>query len=708
VHVRRPARRTAARPALAALTAVLTAGAVVGTAVPAAAHDTGAHAPRQALAAVATTGKGVGVEHVANVPHQLFLPGEAQNGSDIEFMTVAGRDYALAGTLRNGLQITDITDPTQPVRAAVYDCSITQGDIQVFRQGSRVLATYTADAAIAPRAATGTRTEANEKRFNAACVREANALGAQIDGSELGTFLVDLTDPRNPKTAGFLEVPKGSHNQTVHPSGEYLYNSNSDLVVNSPLPQITIHDIRDPAKPRFVQNFSYPPGQPALGEESHDIFFNATGTRAYVASLGSTLILDTSKPESPRIVSQFIDPANSLVHQSDIVSLPRKDGTLRTLLITTDEQAGALEQSNCPGGGLHVYDITGDKERDPLRNKLGVWFIPVAEARPNETCTSHVLRMHPEQGLMTIAWYTAGVRVLDISGLAEVTGNAGTVARGNGVGMREVGSFEFPDSDVWSFKTNRIAADGSFFGYGNDLGRGLDVYRFTGGLPGGRTVPPLAPEDLAAQGCSGVPIARAYADRAAARDVHKRSIDCVIARAVARGSVADGQRVYRPGEDVTRGQMASFILGTLRAAGQDQELPAPKAGAFRDVAGNVHQGAIEVLAAAGIVQGTGDGTTYAPNAPVTREQMASFVVRAAQFAVEPDLGESGARRFTDVPDGSTHAAAIAIGDDNRLFTGTTATTFSPRVVVKRDQMATFLTNLLGVAGRGNTVPAGLG
>jgi hypothetical protein len=702
-----PLRRSAA---LATLTAALTAAGVVGTAVPSLAHDTGAHAPRTPLTgAVATTGRGVGVAHVANVPHQLFTPADAQSGSDIEFMTVGGRDYALAGTLRNGLQITDVSDPTRPVRAAVYDCSITQGDVQVFRQGDRVLATYTADSAIAPRAATGARTEANEKRFSAACVQEANALGAQLDGSELGTFLVDLTDPARPRTAGFLEVPKGSHNQTVHPSGEYLYNSNSDLIVNSPLPQITIHDIRDPAKPRLVQEFRYPPGQPTLGEESHDIFFNATGTRAYVASLGSTLILDTSRPENPVIVTQFIDSQNSLVHQSDIVTLPRKDGTLRTLLVTTDEQAGAATNPACPGGGLHVYDITGDKERSPLANKLGTWFIDTVEPRaPEQACTSHVLRMHPEQGLMTIAWYTAGVRVLDISGLAEVTGTPATVARGNGVGIREVGSFVFPDSDTWSFKTNRIAADGTFFGYGNDLARGLDVYRFTGALVGGRTVPPLAPEDLAEPGCTGVPVARAYADRAAARDVHKRGIDCVIARAVARGSVVEGQRAYRPTEDVTRGQMASFVLAALRAAGQDQELPSPKAGAFRDTAGSVHAGAIEVLAAAGVVQGTGDGTTYSPQAPVTRAQMASFVVRAAQFAVEPDLTETGGRRFTDVPDGSTHASAIAVGDDRGLFTGTTPTTFSPGVPVQRDQMASFLTNLLTVAGRGNTVPAGLG
>jgi hypothetical protein len=207
--------------------------------------------------------------------------------------------------------------------------------------------------------------------------------------------------------------------------------------------------------------------------------------------------------------------------------------------------------------------------------------------------------------------------------------------------------------------------------------------------------------------CSGVPVATAYVDRDQAREAHKRSIDCVIARDIARGSVDDnGQKVYRPTEDVTREQMARFIVNTLRASGT--RLPEPKANAFDDIADSFHREPIEILAAAGIVEGKSGGTSYGPKDTVTRQQMASFVVRAAQFAVEPDLVESGERRFTDVPDGGVHSEAIAIGDDNALFRGTTATTFSPTVVVKRDQMASFLTNLLGVTKDGNRGPAGNG
>ncbi len=670
---------------LVPLCTLTAAGMVVALAGPALAHESPAHFERTALAAgPAEGGEGKSMTHVANLQYAPLAEGRGQNGSDIEFLTVGEKDYALAGTLRNGLQIVDITAPASPSIAAVYECPINQGDVQVFRQGTRILATYTADSRI--------NTDAGFAESQ--CVREANALGSQIDGSEAGTFLVDLTDPTAPSTVSFIEIAKGSHNQTVHPSGDYLYNSNSDLIINSPLPQITIHDISDPSAPRFVQDFKYPPGEPNLGEESHDIFFNSTGTRAYVASLGSTLILDTTNPETPKIISQFIDSTNSLVHQSDLVSLPRADGTVRDLLITTDEQAGALPQSTCPGGGLHIYDVTGDKERNPLANKQGVWFIPSFAPAPGETCTSHVLRMYPDQQMLTIAWYSQGVRTLDISGLAEFKGNPSVVARGNGAGMREVGSFFFPeDSDTWSFKTNRIAADGSFFGYGNDIVRGLDVFRFDGELVDGRTVPPLEPTDLAAPGCDGAPTATAYVDRDDAREVHRRSIDCVISRSIALGAVEEGQRVYRPTEDVTRGQMATFILNTLRAGGIDAELPAaPKEDAFGDIAESAHRDSINVLAEAGIV--TGNAGSFAPDALVTRAQMATFMLKAADFAVEPDLASTGGPRFSDVPAGSTHADSIETGADNALFSGVTASAFAPEAMVQRDQMGSFLVNLL--------------
>jgi hypothetical protein len=106
-----------------------------------------------------------------------------------------------------------------------------------------------------------------------------------------------------------------------------------------------------------------------------------------------------------------------------------------------------------------------------------------------------VFRMHGDQGLFTIAWYDQGVRVVDVQGVADYNSPVPFVVSGDGAGIREIGRYTFADHNTWAFKTNAIATDGSFFGFGNDLGRGLDVYRFDGTALG-RTVPALEPQEL--------------------------------------------------------------------------------------------------------------------------------------------------------------------------------------------------------------------
>jgi hypothetical protein len=414
------------------------------------------------------------MEFVANVPYDIQPSAKrGMAGTDIEFARIGGRDYAFAGTYYNGLQIVDITDPANPVKTAVYDCAVLQGDVQVFRQGDRVLSTYTADST-----------------FKQAGIESRCGQDLGIQANEMGTVIIDVTDPANPTSVSFAEVPRGSHNMTVHPSGDYMYNSNSDLIWSTS-PTVTIFDIRDAENPRKVQDFPIPFTPTSLGSESHDITFSADGDRAYSAALSQTLILDTSDPEAPSLISKIVDPTIEVSHGADPITLEKADGTERELLLVSDEHAGAATGTHCPGGGVHIFDITGDLEKSP--KKLGLWYI--GESKPSTaTCTAHVFRMHGDQGLFTIAWYDQGVRVVDVQGLAdEPVPAAPFVVSGDGHGIEETGRYTFDDHNTWSFKTNAIATDGSFFGFGNDLGRGLDVYRFTGL---GRTVPALEPTEL--------------------------------------------------------------------------------------------------------------------------------------------------------------------------------------------------------------------
>ena len=408
---------------------------------------------------------------VLNLPYAAAPGSDSPNGgTDIEFATIKGRDYALAGSYGNGMQIVDITDPENATIVGVYECAVYQGDVQVFQRRSvndsgrkvtKTFAGYTMDSGYT--ADTSSR-----------CYRQAEALGYPATAQEYGTFIADISKPSRPKTVSWVPFAQGSHNHTIDPSGKYIYNSNSDLITSTS-PAIEIVDISKLATPRPVGKLPLPL-IPGLGSESHDITFSDDGSRAYSAALSHTNVIDTSDLENPRILSTIVDPMINVHHQADPVTLVDKTtGRKRSFLLIEDEVAGAIGTGQCPNGGVHVWDITN--ETWPV--KVGYWNIDDVGLTQNSVvgvCTAHVFDIHKlndSEAVMTIAYYNGGVRVVDISGLIGVA--LGTA----GVGMKEVGWYRFPDGNTWSAKTPSIAADGSFYLFGNDLDRGLDVYHYT-------------------------------------------------------------------------------------------------------------------------------------------------------------------------------------------------------------------------------------
>ena len=113
---------------------------------------------------------------------------------------------------------------------------------------------------------------------------------------------------------------------------------------------------------------------------------------------------------------------------------------------------------------------------------------------------------------------------------------------------------------------------------------------------------------------------------------------------------------------------------------------------FRDIAGDAHQTAIEVIAGAGIAGGFSDGS-YRPSGVVTRGQMATFLMRALELPPGPPAP------FGDVA-GTTHAGAIGAVAAAGIAGGFTDGTFRPGSPVTRGQMATFLSRALGLPSGG--------
>ena len=138
---------------------------------------------------------------------------------------------------------------------------------------------------------------------------------------------------------------------------------------------------------------------------------------------------------------------------------------------------------------------------------------------------------------------------------------------------------------------------------------------------------------------------------------------------------------FCPTLPVTRAQMATFLVRAL-------DLPPASEDFFADDSGSSHESDINSLGAAGITAGCASGS-YCPELSVTREQMASFLVRAFE------LPAVGGNPFADV--GGTHAADIAALFESGITNGcsTSPLFFCPGESVLREQMAAFLHRAAG-------------
>ena len=170
-------------------------------------------------------------------------------------------------------------------------------------------------------------------------------------------------------------------------------------------------------------------------------------------------------------------------------------------------------------------------------------------------------------------------------------------------------------------------------------------------------------------------------------NIHEANIEFIADAGVTLGCNPPFNDEYCPLSDVTRGEMAAFLVRTFGLTddgGQDW---------FGDDEESIYQADINRLAVAGITSGCNPPANdeYCPTDRVTRGEMAAFLVRGLELT---DAGEGD--RFTD-DDGS-----VFEDDIDRLATaGITLgcnppanTRFCPTSNIGRDEMASFLSRTL--------------
>ncbi|MFB4160982.1 S-layer homology domain-containing protein [Geomicrobium sp. JSM 1781026] len=170
-----------------------------------------------------------------------------------------------------------------------------------------------------------------------------------------------------------------------------------------------------------------------------------------------------------------------------------------------------------------------------------------------------------------------------------------------------------------------------------------------------------------------------------------------IQRAADRGIVngySDG--TYRPSEQLIRGQAARMIANAI-----DLDTPPVTSTPFEDLsAESVYADVAVAMHAEGIIIGRHGGTQFDAGTVISREQMASILVRA--FDLEPIPGAD--TNFTDLDDAyEAHLENIEILAHHGI-TSVESGLFRPKQAVDRTQMAVFLDRAMDVR---NTLDAGI-
>jgi hypothetical protein len=155
------------------------------------------------------------------------------------------------------------------------------------------------------------------------------------------------------------------------------------------------------------------------------------------------------------------------------------------------------------------------------------------------------------------------------------------------------------------------------------------------------------------------------------------------------GGCATTPPLYCPASAITRAQMAVFLLRGIHGPGY---APPPATGMFADVS-MLHPLApwIEQLAREGVTMGCATNPArFCPDATVTREQMAVFLLRAAHGPAYDPPTATG--MFADVPPGSPLAEFVEQLAREGITTGcaTGPARYCPGAGVTRGQMAVFL------------------
>jgi S-layer family protein len=194
----------------------------------------------------------------------------------------------------------------------------------------------------------------------------------------------------------------------------------------------------------------------------------------------------------------------------------------------------------------------------------------------------------------------------------------------------------------------------------------------------------IVPDDQGQQKKWTLHIGNSFTDVPAASGFY-RFVETLLHRGVTAGCQP---LLYCPDSPTTREQMAAFVLLAKEPPGYAPP-PCGQPSVFADVPfANPFCRWIEELARRGVVSGCGGGN-YCPTQPVTREQMAVFVLRTLDPALVPPPC-APPNLFADVPETSPFCRWVEELAARGVVSGCGGGNYCPAGPVTREQMGVFL------------------
>ena len=240
-----------------------------------------------------------------------------------------------------------------------------------------------------------------------------------------------------------------------------------------------------------------------------------------------------------------------------------------------------------------------------------------------------------------------------VYGVADGVGSYGTVANGSGAGC----------GDCYAVALNDPA---------NRPARHWDA----------SALESITPDEMGQRKAWRLHIGRSFDDVPPGNPFY-RFVETLLHNGITGGCSDSG---FCPGSTTTREQMAVFVLVAKEGSGYAP--PACTTPVFNDVpASSPFCRFVEELARRGVASGCGAGN-YCPAADVTREQMAVFVLRTLDPALDPPA--CGTPVFDDVPAGSPFCRWIEELARRGVVSGCGAGNYCPGAAVTREQMGVFI------------------